>query len=51
MELSRNLIFSIGVDRASIEFVELVGEATRMPKCQEVIKEVFGLEPSRTLNS
>lgn len=34
-----------------IDFVELVGEATRIPICIKNIQEVFGKEPSRTLNS
>jgi len=31
--------------------VELVGEATRIPICIQQIKEVYGKDPSRTLNS
>lgn len=50
LEISRNLLF-LGLQKSQIEFVELVGEATRIPKCQQVIKEVFGTEPQRTLNS
>lgn len=35
-----------------VDFVELVGEATRIPIVQEIIKKVFGKkELSRTLNS
>ena len=47
------LIFfqSIGVTPDKIDFVELVGEATRIPICIEQIKNVFGKETSRTLNS
>jgi len=40
-----------GVNLPDIDFVELVGEATRIPCCIEVIKDIFGKEPSRTLNS
>jgi len=40
-----------GVAKDDIDFVELVGEATRIPICIEKIKDVFGMEPSRTLNS
>jgi len=40
-----------GIKPFTIDFVELVGEATRMPICLQQIKEVFGKEPSRTLNS
>jgi heat shock protein 4 len=45
------LILQAGVDKNQIEFVELVGEATRIPTCQAKIKDVFGKEPMRTLNS
>lgn len=31
--------------------MELVGEATRIPKCLQIIKEVFEKDPMRTLNS
>jgi molecular chaperone DnaK (HSP70) len=34
-----------------IHSVELVGEATRIPVAQKHIAEVFGKDPSRTLNS
>lgn len=35
-----------------VDFVELVGDATRMPALQEALKEIFvGNELSRTLNS
>jgi len=40
-----------GVTPDKIDFVELVGEATRIPICIEQIKNVFGKETSRTLNS
>jgi heat shock protein 4 len=37
--------------KEEIDFVELVGEATRIPIFQKQVEEVFGKEPSRTLNS
>jgi heat shock protein 4 len=40
-----------GVEKDKIDFIELVGEATRIPICIQKIKDVFGKEPSRTLNS
>jgi len=40
-----------GLTNAGIDFVELVGEATRIPICIQQIKEVFEKDPSRTLNS
>lgn len=40
-----------GVKIPDIDFIELVGEATRIPCCIEAIKTIFGKDPSRTLNS
>lgn len=42
---------SLGLKPDQINFIELVGEATRIPRALELIKEVFQKEPSRTLNS
>lgn len=39
------------MNKDEVDFVELVGEATRIPIAQRHIHEVFGKEPSRTLNS
>ena len=41
----------IGLKQSTIDFIELVGEATRIPIAIKQIHEVFGKEPSRTLNS
>ena len=41
-----------GLKQRDLDFVELVGEATRIPVCLEAIKTVFGVSVlSRTLNS
>lgn len=40
-----------GLTNEQIDFVELVGEATRIPICIQQINDVFQKEPSRTLNS
>jgi heat shock 70kDa protein 4 len=40
-----------GLSCDHLDFVELVGEATRIPIVQDCIKQVFGRELSRTLNS
>jgi len=45
------IIIFIGIDKSKIDFVELVGEATRIPICIQQIKDVYGKDPSRTLNS
>jgi len=43
--------FLLGIKIPDIDFIELVGEATRMPCVLTAIKEIFGKDPSRTLNS
>lgn len=41
-----------GLKDKKLDFVELVGDATRMPAIQEILKEIYpGMELSRTLNS
>lgn len=45
------LTLLIGLTTDKLDFIELVGEATRIPICIQQIKEVFGKDPSRTLNS
>ena len=41
-----------GLKDKKLDFVELVGDATRMPSIQEILKEIYpGMELSRTLNS
>jgi len=39
-----------GVSTSQIDEVVLVGGATRMPKVQELVKEVFGKEPHKGVN-
>ena len=39
-----------GVATSQIDEVVLVGGATRMPKVQELVKEIFGKEPHRGVN-
>ena len=38
------------LDTSKIDEVVLVGGSTRMPKVQEIAKEIFGKEPNRTVN-
>ena len=41
-----------GLKVEDLDFIELVGDATRMPKIQEILKDLYpGKELSRTLNS
>src|SRR4026209_2989352 len=39
-----------GVDAKKIDEVVLVGGSTRMPKVQEIVKEMFGKEPNKSVN-
>ena len=39
-----------GVDASKIDEVVLVGGQTRMPKIQELVKQLFGKEPNRGVN-
>jgi molecular chaperone DnaK len=38
------------VDASKIDEVVLVGGATRMPKAQQIAKEIFGKEPNKSVN-
>jgi len=38
------------IDPSEIDEVVLVGGSTRIPKVQEVVKEVFGKEPNKSIN-
>lgn len=35
----------------TLHSIELIGGGTRIPECIRIVKENFGFEPSRTLNS
>ncbi|MFC1556363.1 molecular chaperone DnaK [candidate division KSB1 bacterium] len=39
-----------GIDRSKIDEVVLVGGSTRIPKVQEIVKDIFGKEPNRGVN-
>ena len=39
-----------GVDANKIDEVVLVGGSTRIPKVQEIVKEMFGKEPNKSVN-
>ncbi len=39
-----------GVDASKIDEVVLVGGQTRMPKIQQLVKELFGKEPHKGVN-
>ncbi len=39
-----------GVDASKVDEVVLVGGSTRIPKVQELVKELFGKEPNKSVN-
>jgi molecular chaperone DnaK len=39
-----------GVDSSKIDEVVLVGGSTRIPKVQEIVKNIFGKEPNKSVN-
>lgn len=39
-----------GVDSSKVDEVVLVGGSTRIPKVQEMVKELFGKEPNKSVN-
>lgn len=50
IEPCRNALKDAGLAAADIDEVILVGGMTRMPKVQEIVKQVFGREPNRSVN-
>lgn len=50
IEPCRNAIKDAGLAASDIDEVILVGGMTRMPKVQEIVKQVFGREPNRSVN-
>jgi molecular chaperone DnaK len=47
---TRQALADAGVDPSKIDEVVLVGGSTRIPKVQEIVKELFGKEPHRGVN-
>ena len=45
-----NAIKDAGIDISKIDEIVLVGGSTRMPKVQQIAKEIFGREPNRSVN-
>lgn len=46
----QNALKDAGLKASEIDHVILVGGMTRMPKVQEKVKEIFGVEPSKGVN-
>src|SRR4030081_1454573 len=47
---TKQAITDAGVDPAKIDEVVLVGGSTRIPKVQQIVKDLFGKEPHRGVN-
>ena len=47
---SKQAMKDAGVDASKIDEVVLVGGQTRMPKIQQLVKELFGKEPHKGVN-
>ncbi len=50
LEPCRNALKDAGVEAKDIDEVVLVGGSTRIPKVQEMVKELFGREPHKGVN-
>lgn len=49
-EPCKKALSDAGLSKDQIAEVVLVGGSTRIPKVQEIVKEIFGKEPSRSVN-
>ena len=50
MQPVEQAIKDAGVDAGKIDEVVLVGGSTRIPKVQEIVKNIFGKEPNKSVN-
>jgi molecular chaperone DnaK len=50
LEPCKKALADAGVDASKIDEVVLVGGQTRMPKIQEIVKQLFGKEPHKGVN-
>ncbi|MGH9585669.1 MAG: molecular chaperone DnaK, partial [Acidobacteriaceae bacterium] len=50
IEPSKKAMTDAGVDASKIDEVVLVGGQTRMPRIQQIVKDLFGKEPHRGVN-
>ena len=50
IEITRDVLKSSGFSSAEINEVILVGGQTRMPKITEMVKDLFGKEPNKSIN-
>lgn len=50
IEITKNVLKDAGFSASDIDEVILVGGQTRMPKITDMVKEVFGKEPNKSIN-
>ncbi len=50
VEPCKKAISDAGIDPSKIDEVVLVGGSTRIPKVQEIVRNLFGKEPNRSVN-
>jgi molecular chaperone DnaK len=50
IEPCKKAIADAGIDPSKIDEVVLVGGSTRIPKVQEIVRNLFGKEPNRSVN-
>jgi molecular chaperone DnaK len=50
IEPSKKALSDAGIDASKIDEVVLVGGQTRMPRIQQIVKELFGKEPHKGVN-
>lgn len=50
IQITKDVLKSSGIDAKNIDEVILVGGQTRMPKISEMVKDVFGKEPNKSIN-
>ena len=50
IDITKDVVKSAGMNAKDIDEIILVGGQTRMPKITELVKEVFGKEPNKSIN-
>ncbi|MSP90415.1 MAG: molecular chaperone DnaK [Myxococcales bacterium] len=50
IEPCKKCLADAGLKAAQIDEIVLVGGSTRIPRVQQIVKEIFGKEPNRTVN-
>jgi molecular chaperone DnaK len=50
VEPTRKALADAGIDRSKIDEVVLVGGSTRIPRVQQIVKELFGKDPHKGVN-